>query len=148
MSPAPLTHRPTSMEELSVLSDRVRVLTAGEMTDGRYEVFEVSGNAGGGAPLHSHPWDEDFYVLEGTVEIVSGGNVGTYRAGDSLRVQAGTLHGFRVGAAGTRFLAVTSPAGASGLFRALDQAGREGAITPEQIVRIASLHRVVVPARP
>jgi len=78
MSPESRDHSPSTVEELTVLSDRVRVLTAGESTGGRYEVFEVLGTAGGGAPLHSHPWDEDFYVLEGTIQIVSGGKMRTY----------------------------------------------------------------------
>jgi quercetin dioxygenase-like cupin family protein len=147
MSPESRDHSPSTVEELTVLSDRVRVLTAGESTGGRYEVFEVLGTAGGGAPLHSHPWDEDFYVLEGTIQIVSGGKMRTYRVGESLRVPAGTPHGFHAGAAGTKFIAVTSPAGASHLFRALDQAAGKGPLTPEEIVRIASLHRVVVPAK-
>ena len=86
-------------------------------------------------------------MLEGTLDIVSGGNVRTHGAGESLRVLAGTLHGFRVGSAGTRFLAVTSPAGGSGLFRALDRAARQGPLTPERIVSIASLHRVAVPVK-
>lgn len=86
-------------------------------------------------------------MLEGTLDIVSSGNVRTYGAGESLRVPARTLHGFQVGSAGTRFLAVTSPAGASSLFRALDRAGRQGPLIPERIVSIASLHRVAVPVK-
>src|SRR5262249_22081328 len=106
----------SGVEELTVLSDRVRVLTDGDTTDGRYEVFEVLGAAGGGAPLHCHPWDEEFHVIEGQVDILTGGSSRTYCAGESLRVPAGTLHGFLVGKEGAKFLAVTSPHGASKLF--------------------------------
>lgn len=133
------------VEELNVLTDRVRVLTQGEATDGRYEVFEVLGAAGGGAPLHRHPWDEEFHVVEGTVDVLVGDSCQTCRAGQSLRVPAGVFHGFRVGPEGARFLAVTSPDGASSLFRALHQAGRRGQLTPADVVQIAARHGVDVP---
>ena len=133
------TVSPTAMEELTVLSDRVRVLTDGATTDWRYEVFEVLGAAGGGAPLHRHAWDEDFYVLDGTVFIFVGDSCHVCQAGQSLHVPAGMAHGFRVGELGAKFLAVTSPGGASRLFRALHEAAsRAQAATPADIKRIAS----------
>src|SRR5689334_25275911 len=110
------------VEELNVLTDRVRVLTQGEATGGRYEVFEVRGAAGGGAPLHRHPWDEEFHVVEGVVDVLVGDSCQTCRVGESLRVPAGAFHGFRVGPQVAKFLAVTSPTGASGLFRELHHA--------------------------
>lgn len=136
------------VEELNVLTDRVRVLTQGEATGGRYEVFEVRGAAGGGAPLHRHPWDEEFHVIEGVVDVLVGDSCQTCRAGHSLRVPAGVFHGFRVGPQGATFLAVTSPNGASGLFRDLHQAGATGQLTPADVVRIAAGHGVEVPAPP
>ena len=36
----------SQIEELRVLSDRVRVLTSGTATGGRYEIFDVVGEAG------------------------------------------------------------------------------------------------------
>ncbi len=136
------------VEELNVLTDRVRVLTQGAATAGRYEVFEVLGAAGGGAPLHRHPWDEEFHVVEGTVDVLIGDSCQSCGVGQSLRVPAGVLHGFRVGPAGAKFLAVTSPDGASGLFRALHRASSRGQLTPADVVQIASQHGVDVPPPP
>jgi quercetin dioxygenase-like cupin family protein len=133
-------------EELTVLSDRVRVLTEGDTTQGRYEVFEVRGVAGGGAPPHRHPWDEEFHVTEGTVEIFVRDSWRSYRTGESVRVPAGVLHGFRTGASAAKFLAVTSPQGAGRFFRALHEAGRKGALSAAEVVRIASLHHVEGPS--
>jgi quercetin dioxygenase-like cupin family protein len=131
------------VEELSVLSDRVRVLTDGNATDWRYEVFEVLGAPGGGAPLHRHAWDEEFYVLDGTVFIFVDDTCRVCRAGESLRVPAGVAHGFRVGEQGAKFLAFTSPGGASRLFRALHEATSHAqAPAPADIVRIASQYGV------
>src|SRR5262249_3939730 len=121
------------------------VLTDGDTTDGRYEVFEVQATPGGGAAAHRHPWDEEFHILEGQIDIQMGRSCRTYVAGESLRVPAGTLHGFRAGAQGARFMAITSPDGASKLFRALHEAGIRGELTPESAVRIAAQHRVSVP---
>src|SRR5262249_27126404 len=136
------------VEELNVLTDRVRVLTQGEITGGRYEVFEVLGAAGGGAPLHRHPWDEEVHVVEGAGGVLFGGSCQTCGPGGSLRVPAGVFHGFRVGPEGARFLAVTSPTGASGLFRDLHQAGSGKQLTPADVVQIASRHGVELPAPP
>jgi quercetin dioxygenase-like cupin family protein len=136
------------VEELNVLTDRVRVLTQGETTGGRYEVFEVRGAAGGGAPLHRHPWDEEFHVIEGAVDVLVGDSCQTCGVGDSLRVPGGVLHGFRVGPEGAKFLAVTSPTGASRLFRELHQASSKGQLTPAEVVHIASRHGVEVPPPP
>jgi quercetin dioxygenase-like cupin family protein len=131
------------VEELTVLSDRVRVLTDGDATDWRYELFEVLGAPGGGAPLHRHAWDEEFYVLDGTVFIFVDDSCRVCRAGESVRVPAGVAHGFRVGEQGAKFLAFTSPGGASRLFRALHEAARrEQAATPADIIRIASQYGV------
>jgi quercetin dioxygenase-like cupin family protein len=117
-------------EELTVLSDRVRVLTNGDATDWRYEVFEILGALGGGAPLHRHAWDEEFYVLDGTVDIFVEDSFRVCRAGESLRVPAGMPHGFRVGERGVKFLAFTAPGGASRLFRALHEAGNQARLAP------------------
>jgi quercetin dioxygenase-like cupin family protein len=133
------------VEELIVLSDRVRVLTHGGMTEGRYEVFEVHGAAGGGAPLHSHAWDEEFHVVQGEVDVVFQDRTHRCKAGDSLRVAAGTVHGFKVGTEGAKFLAFTSPQGASELFRALDRERRVAPLTPEKVVQIAAACGVKVP---
>ena len=137
-----------AVEELTVLSDRVRVLTHGDATEGRYEVFEVMGAAGGGAPPHRHLWDEEFHVTEGTMEIFVGDSRRWYGAGESVRVPAGVVHGFRIGDSGAKFLALTSPHGASRLFRALHEAGRNGSLTSADIARIASLHGVHGPSAP
>jgi quercetin dioxygenase-like cupin family protein len=98
-----------SVEELQVLTDRMRVLTSGTSTGGRYELFEVIGGPGGMAPLHQHPWDEDYYVLEGALAIIVEGVRYTYGKGDALRVAAGTAHTFEVPEGGCRFLMLTSP---------------------------------------
>lgn len=136
------SRNPSGPEELQVLSDRVRVLTGGELTGGRYEVFEVNGTAGSGAPLHQHPWDEEFHLLEGEVVIGVADRWDRYVAGQSLRVPAGVLHGFRVVSPLARFLALTSPAGAGELFRALHHAAAQAPLTEEIIVRISTAHQV------
>jgi quercetin dioxygenase-like cupin family protein len=145
MSNDPCRTAAPATEELTVLSDRVRVLTHGDTTGGRYEVFEVLGAAGGGAPPHHHPWDEEFHVTEGTMEIFVGNTWRPYQAGESVRVPAGVVHGFRTGPSGAKFLAVTSPHGAGRLFRALHEAGRRGALSAAEILRIASLYDVEGP---
>ena len=57
-------------EPLNVLGETVTVLAAGDTTK-PFEVHVQEGVEGGGPPLHSHPWDEAFYILEGEVEMDS-----------------------------------------------------------------------------
>jgi quercetin dioxygenase-like cupin family protein len=131
-----------SVEELQVLTDRMRVLTSGTSTGGRYELFEVIGGPGGMAPLHQHPWDEDYYVLDGALAIIVEGFRYTYGKGDALRVAAGTAHTFEVPEGGCRFLMLTSPSGAGFFFRALDDAMRTGRLTEAEVARLAAIHQV------
>ena len=53
---------------LSVVGVDVTVL-ASAATTGSYEVTMQVGNTGSGPPLHSHPWDECFFVVKGEVDF-------------------------------------------------------------------------------
>jgi len=64
-------------------------------------VFEQWVAPGKGAPTHSHTVEEALTVREGEAEMWLGEERMTVRAGQSLIVPAGRLHGFRNAGTGT-----------------------------------------------
>ena len=113
----PPEDRPRS---LNVLGEQVTVLAAAEQT-GSFEIFFQSGPEGSGPPPHSHEWDEAFYVLRGELTLVLDGEVHTAGAGSVVYLPGGTVHEFRMGPGGAELLSLTSRAGASEMFTAMDR---------------------------
>ncbi len=64
-------------------------------------VFEQWVAPGKGAPTHSHPVEEVLTVRDGEAEMWLGEARALVRAGQSLLVPAGRLHGFRNAGTGT-----------------------------------------------
>ena len=58
-------------------------------------LFEQWVSPGNGAPTHSHPVEEVLMVREGEAEIWLGDERAIVKAGQSLIVPAGRMHGFR-----------------------------------------------------
>ena len=65
-------------QPLWFLGTLVRVLLDGTMTGGRFAVIEVTLPKGAAPPMHSHPEDETFYVLDG--EVTCGSTTARARA--------------------------------------------------------------------
>jgi quercetin dioxygenase-like cupin family protein len=131
---------------LDVLSEAVEVKLGGADTGGAYALFEIYCPPGGGfAPLHTHPPQETFYVLEGEFEFYGTGPDGpcatAAAAGSAVHVPAGAPHGYKnVGGAPGRLLAIFEPPGRmQELFEALDRAP-----APEQLGEILAEHDIVV----
>ena len=91
---------------LSVVGVDVTVLAAADVTGG-YEVTMQKGNAGSGPPLHSHPWDECFFVLSGEVEFNIDRRQVQAMPGTMFHLPAGTPHGFTIKVNGTTMLEFT-----------------------------------------
>jgi quercetin dioxygenase-like cupin family protein len=90
-----------------------RVLLRGEETDGRIALIESTMPAGAaGPPLHTHVFDETFYVLEGELTFQVGDEVRVARAGDVAFALGGVPHTLaNRSAQAARFLILCAPAG-------------------------------------
>jgi uncharacterized protein len=95
-----------------VAAERLEVLRGG----GQFEVFALEGLVDVGPPPHAHPWDEAYYGLSGTMELVVGDERRVLSAGGFAVVPGGTLHTFRLLSADAKFLVVTGGHRASMFF--------------------------------
>ena len=135
---------------------------AGERdTAGRFGVSIVTQPAGIAPPLHVHTEEsEAFYLLDGGMRYRAGDEVHDLAAGDFVHLPAGVPHGFRVGEAGVRYLALTVPGRLMNLYdevgvpataRRIPVPGQDGWTMPEEIARwneIAPRYGLVVVGPP
>lgn len=85
-------------------------------TNGCYALAELTDTAGGGAPLHSHPWEETFYLLEGELEVQIGNQQQLCTAGSVAHVPANAVHGFKILSPVARALITIAPASAEAFY--------------------------------
>jgi len=109
-----------------------RVLVRSEQNGGRVGVIESVMPAGAaGPPLHRHDFDETFYVLEGELTFLVGGELVVVRAGEHAFAPGGEPHTFtNRGAVDARYLLVCTPGGFEREF-ARRAARKEGVEPPE-----------------
>jgi quercetin dioxygenase-like cupin family protein len=101
------------MEATMHTTVRNNVLLRGEQSDGAMAIVEHEMPAGApGPPLHSHAFDEAFYVLDGELTIQLRDDLITVRAGDLAFAPRGVPHTLaNLSDAPARFLLVVTPAG-------------------------------------
>ena len=89
-----------------------RITRSGEETDGSELEMELELPAGAWAPQpHVHPdLTEEYEVLEGSFEILVGGEWRRLKEGEGASLPPGTVHTFRVGRAPARVRNVHRPA--------------------------------------
>ena len=104
-----------------------RVLLRSEQSDGRVSLIESTMPAGAKRPpLHTHAFDEAFYVLDGELTVQLGDELTTVSAGELAFALGGVPHTLaNRSRAPVRFLIVCTPAGFEREFarRAAAQAG-------------------------
>lgn len=95
----------------------VTIVADADSTDGRLSVIDTRLPANSAPPLHRHPNDETFHVLEGEVAFLVDSSLDYYSAGECAFVPRDTPHAFRVLSPEARILVVCTPAGHEDLFR-------------------------------
>jgi quercetin dioxygenase-like cupin family protein len=114
----------TTSVPLWFLGTLVRPKLTGEQTGGRFALWEGVLPCGAAPPVHSHPQDETFYVLEGKVAVWVGDGeepVGTCEEGATIFVPGGTPHSFLVLSDTARMLFLSTPAGIEQFVHALSE---------------------------
>ncbi len=154
----------TRAEALWFLGTLVHPKLTGGQTGGRFALWEGILPRGAAPPLHTHPQDETFYVLEGKVVVWAVEPEATAderwletharscEPGAAIFVPGGTPHTFRVDSDTARMLFLSTPAGIEDFVRALSrpaawpwlQPPSEGPRVPgEQLEAVEREHRVV-----
>ncbi len=131
--------------------EMVTIKVPGAETEGTHLVIEVTTPPGGGPPLHTHPAQEIFFVLEGEFEFptMRDERKETTRAGvgSVVHVPGGIPHTYHnVGSGRGRLLGVLSPAAEmEGFFkeagRPVDDQAHPPAPTPPDMERFLALSR-------
>lgn len=109
------------------------------------QITVQSGNEGTGPPPHSHDWDESFYVTNGQIEFMCGGENAICTAGSLVHVPAGTVHAFRYGQGGGEMLEITGRrSNAVQMFTALDREIPPGPPDVTKVIQVPGEHGVKV----
>jgi quercetin dioxygenase-like cupin family protein len=139
---------PEEGERLWFLGTLATIKVPGEASDGRFALIEFLFPRHASPPLHTHPQDESYIVLEGQLTIRAGEQQFELEAGAAAVVPVGVAHTFRVESETARVLVLSTPAG-------LERMVRDGAVpasaptlppadaprpTSEELARIFEAH--------
>lgn len=112
----------------------------GEVCD---RMFEVSATAiSGRPPLHTHPWDETFYILAGEVEFQAGNQVIRAKPGCVIHLPAGVAHTFQMESLQTKFLVWVSNAAAEAYIQELATLAQQRSLSPTEVMAIGQKHQI------
>lgn len=110
-------------------------------TQNQWVMNEVTGNVGYGAPLHSHPWTETFYLLDGEMEVQVGNRKALAVPGTLMVVPENVAHSFRICSVTARMLEII-PAFAEGFYREVGDKAPSLPADLEAFVAICEKHHV------
>ena len=98
-------------ERLWFLGTLATIRVPGEATEGRFALMEFLFPRHTSPPLHTHPQDESYVVLDGRMTIRAGDERFELEAGGAAVVPTGVAHTFRVDSDTARVLVLSTPAG-------------------------------------
>jgi quercetin dioxygenase-like cupin family protein len=104
-------------DSFSMLSHLFTTKITGDETNGEWAMFEMTDSSQSGPPLHTHPWHETFYVLEGEMEVQVGNRKAIATPGTLLHVPENVAHTFKVCSPSVRVLVMIAPASAEAFYR-------------------------------
>ncbi len=90
---------------------------AGEAVADRFALIEFRFPRHASPPLHTHPQDESYFILDGRITIVAGDDRFELGPGGAAAVPMGVAHTFRVDSDGARVLVLSTPAGLERMVR-------------------------------
>jgi len=117
----PFVLAPGEGKKFSVLDSVFTTKATGKDTKGAWTLYEITDTAGNGPPLHTHPWDEAFYILEGELEIQTGTKTIVATPGYFINIPGETAHAFKILSASAKFIALISPAQANQFYEEMGQ---------------------------
>ena len=135
-------------ERLWFVGTLATIRLAGEAVEDRFALIEFLFPRHTSPPLHTHPQDESYFVLEGSLTVRAGDERFQLEAGGTAAIPMGVAHTFRVDSDTARVLVLSTPAG-------LERFVRDGSVpataptlppadaprpTPEELERVFEAH--------
>lgn len=102
---------PGEGEQLWFVGTLATIKVPGEAVGGRYALIEFVFPRGASPPLHTHPQDESYIVLEGRLTVQGGDQRFELEPGATFAAPMGVAHTFRVDSETARVLVLSTPAG-------------------------------------
>ena len=106
--------------------NRMTIVADAGSSGGAVSLIDSTAPGQTGPPLHSHPNDETFYVLDGEVAFAIDGEITRASAGERAHVPGGHPHTFRILSPTARMIVMCTPAGHERLFTTLGMPAGEG----------------------
>src|SRR3954467_12104845 len=144
----PMSANPLEGERLWFLGTLATIRVPGEAVVGRFALLEFLLPRHASPPLHTHPQDESYFVLDGDLTVQAGEHRFELGRGATAVVPIGVAHTFRVNSETARVLVLSTPAG-------IERFVREGGVpadrptlppadaprpSPEELQRIFAAH--------
>jgi mannose-6-phosphate isomerase-like protein (cupin superfamily) len=106
-------------------------------------IYEFVGTAASECPpLHTHPWNEWFYFLDGEVAFQVGKRLVQATPGSVIHLPAGAAHTFRIKSPQAKFLVGVSNAAAEGYLKDLAEAAQKRELTLPELIAISQSHGI------
>jgi uncharacterized protein (TIGR00725 family) len=104
-------------EQLWFLGTLATIRVSGEASEGRFALIEFLFPRHASPPLHTHPQDESYVVLEGRLTVQAGDERFELTPGAAAVVPMRVAHTFRVDSDTARVLVLSTPAGLERMVR-------------------------------
>ena len=121
---------PADGEQRWFLGTLATIRMPGEASAGRFSLIEFLFPRHASPPLHTHPQDESYIVLEGRLTVQAGEQRFELVAGGAAVVPMGVAHTFRVDSERARVLVLSTPAGLERLARDGSVPARSATLPP------------------
>jgi quercetin dioxygenase-like cupin family protein len=126
---------PGEGERLWFLGTLATIKLPGEVSEGRFALIEFLFPRHASPPLHTHPQDESYLVLEGRLTVQAGEQRFELEPGAAAVVPIGVAHTFRVDSDTARVLVLSTPAGLERLVRDASVAASKPTLPPPDAPR-------------
>ncbi|MCF2150452.1 cupin domain-containing protein [Desmonostoc muscorum LEGE 12446] len=136
----PIILTPGEGHQFSILGGHFTTKATGEETNGAWTVYEITDTQENGPPLHTHPWEEAFYILEGEIDIQVGTETILASPGSFVNIPHNAPHAFKVRSATTKFLVLIAPKGAKNFYEEMGEVADSSSFNMEKVQPVLVKH--------